>query len=331
MSNDDELTAAALELVGRVTGVWERQKIFNARFFKDRGLDLESLSLADRIRWTKEFVLHVEGELHELLGETNWKMHRVGEDGVVRSNVREEWIDCFKFLLGIANVWGFGLEELAEEFMRKSTVVEYRYRMERRLSAIAPDDPVVAVDIDGVLNDYPAEFCEWLVRTAPEFAERGDVPFLSVARAELGSKRYLELKDAYRESGAKREQRVRAGAKELLDGLRANGLTVVLLSKRPYWRFYRIYADTLEWLEKGGLNCDAVLFHREKHRKIIESFPGLVAMIEDDPKVADEVRAAGYPVVLVRSELNEGIEDENVVERPDLALAKIDVPDRRWR
>ncbi len=209
-------------------------------------------------------------------------------------------------------------------------MVEYRYKMERRLSAISPTDPVVAVDIDGVLNDYPAEFCEWLVRTAPEFKGRGNVPFLSVARAELGSKRYLELKDVYRESGEKREQRVRSGAKDLLDGLRAHGFTVVLLSRRPYWKFYRIYADTLEWLDHNGLNCDAVLFHREKHRKIIDSFPGLVAMIEDDPKVADEVRAAGYPVILVRSEINAGIEDENIVESPDLALVKIPLRSRRF-
>ena len=322
------------EAIGVLSSVWERQRVFNERFFRDAGLDLAGLSSADRITWTKAFVLHVENELHELLRTTSWKMHRRADDSpVVRSNVREEWVDAFKFLLGLAQVWGFEPGELFEEFHRKSSVVEFRYKMERRLAAIAPDDPVVAVDIDGVLNEYPAEFCEWLVRTAPEFEGRGDVPHLSTAKDELGPRRYLELKDAYRESGEKRNQRVRAGAKELLDGLRSNGFSVVLLSKRPYWRFYRIFADTLEWLERNGLFADAVVFHPEKHRQILESFPNLVAMIEDDPKVAAEVRGAGYEVILVRSELNEGIEGERVVERPDEALAKITVPPelRRWR
>lgn len=318
--------------------LWDRQLEFNARFFRDRGLDLVALSAADRVDWTRQFVLHVENELHELLRTTSWKMHRRADDSpVVRSNVREEWVDAFKFLLGLAQVWGFGPGELLEEFHRKSAVVEFRYRMERRLAAIAPTDPVVAVDIDGVLADYPACFCEWVVQNVPEFSveARGDIPFLSTLRRELGPRRYLELKDAYRESGAKRSLRVREGAKALLDGLRSNGLPVVLLSKRPYWRFYRIYADTLEWLDANGLFADAVLFHPEKHRAVLESFPKLLAMIEDDPEVAEEVRAAGYDVILVRSELNEGIEGEKVVERPDEALAKITVPphaaDRRWR
>jgi phosphoglycolate phosphatase-like HAD superfamily hydrolase len=317
--------------------LWERQLEFNARFFRDRGLDLGALSAADRIAWTRQFVLHVENELHELLRTTSWKMHRRSDDSpVVRSNVREEWVDAFKFLLGLAQVWGFEPGELLEEFHRKSSVVEFRYRMERRLAAIAPTDPVVAVDIDGVLNDYPRSFLRWVSsRELGSRTDREGYATLAELRAEVGPRRYLELKDAYRESGAKREQGVREGAKELLDGLRSNGLPVVIISKRPYWRFYRIYADTLEWLDANGLFADAVLFHPEKHRTILESFPKLLAMIEDDPEVAEEVSAAGYDVVLVRSELNEGIEGKDIVERPDEALAKITVPphaaDRRWR
>lgn len=318
----------------RLAEIWERQTEFNRRFFRDRSADLDRLSPADRIKWSKEFVLHLEGELHELLGETSWRMHRISETDVVRSNVREEWIDCLKFLLGLAQVWGFSLEEVVEEFHRKSSVVEYRYRMERRLAAIAPDDPIVAVDIDGVLNDYPRHFLAWAVDREGRAKFADDNPTsLRRLRERVGSRRYHGLKDAYRESGAKREQGVREGAKDLLDGLRANGFTVVLLSKRPYWRFYRIYADTLEWLDRSGLNCDAVLFHREKHRKILESFPKLAAMVEDDPSIAADVRGAGYQVVLVRGELNEGIEGEDVVNRPDEALARITVPPalRKWR
>jgi hypothetical protein len=309
--------------------IWRRQLAFNRRFFADRGLDLSELSRADRIHWTKQFVLHVEGELHELLRETDWKMHRVAVNPVRRGNVLEEWVDCFKFLLGLANVWGFTEADVLEEFRRKSQVVEYRYGMEQRLRAISPHDRVVGVDIDGVLNDYPVDFCEWLVRSVPEFSyeRRGDVPFLSTVKRELGPRRYLELKDAYRESGEKRTQRVREGAKELLDGTRAAGGTVVLLSKRPYWRFSRIYADTLEWLDRSGLRSDAVLFHPEKHRKIVDDFPGLVVMVEDDPAVAREVLAVGKDVILVEGELNKGVEvpGSRRVPGPAEALAEVSV------
>lgn len=307
--------------------ILSKQMEFNRRFFLDRGLgDVRLLSPTDRVHWSKEFVLHVEGELHELLGETSWKMHRQTFDPVVRSNVLEEWVDCFKFLLGLANVWDFSPEELEEEFLRKTQVVEYRYGMEQRLRAISPNSQkVVGVDIDGVLNDYPQEFCEWLLRNAEEFRDRGDVPFLSTAKEELGPRRFLELKDKYRESGEKRRQRVRAGAKKLLDGLRAEGMSVVLLSARPYWRFSRIYADTLEWLDAGGLRHDAVLFHQEKHRKIVESFPDLLAMVEDDPVIASEVAAVGIPVVLVTNELNKSrvVDGVTRVDGPEEVLAAV--------
>lgn len=303
-----------------------RQAEFNRRFFADRGLgDVRTLSPVDRVAWTKQFILHVEGELHELLGETDWKMHRRREDPVVRSNVLEEWIDAFKFLLGLLSVWDFSAEEVEAEFERKTQVVEYRYGMEQRLRAIRPGvDRVVGVDIDGVLSDYPDVFCEWVVQNFPEVSG-GDLPFLSTLQEELGAKRYHELKDRYRESGAKRSQRVREGAKALLDGLRAAGFSVVLLSARPYWRFSRIYADTLEWLDANGLRHDAVLFHREKHREIVERFPGLVAMVEDDPVIAAEVSAAGVPVVLVENQLNAGREVPDAVRVPDTggALAAV--------
>jgi len=283
--------------------IFETQTAFNRRFFADRGLDLAELSGADRAQWTKQFVLHVEGELHELLRETNWKMHRLEGKRVNRGNVLEEWTDCFKFLLGLANVWGFSASEVLEEFRRKSRVVDYRYGMEQRLRAISPGSPVVAVDIDGVLNDYPGCFLRWVSPPAEEPFET-----LAALREKVGPKRYREIKDEYRKSGAKREQGVRPGAREMLNGLRAAGYSVVLLSKRPYWRFYRIYADTLEWLERNGLRCDAVLFHREKHRKILEDFPNLIAMVEDDPAVAREILSIGVEVFLVEGELNVGAE-----------------------
>lgn len=291
---------------------------FNRRFFADQGLgDVRLLSPTDRVAWTKQFVLHVEGELHELLGETDWKMHRRREDPVVRSNVLEEWVDVFKFLLGLANVWGFSAAEIEEEFYRKTQVVEYRYGMEQRLRSILSSERVVAVDIDGVLSDYPDVFCEWVTQRFPGEVEGGDLPFLSQLRKHVGARRYLELKDLYRQSGAKRTLRVRPGAKALLDGIRAAGLSVVLLSARPYWRFSRIYADTLEWLDANGLRHDAVLFHPEKHRKIVEDFPGLLAMVEDDPIVAAEVVSAGVPVVLVTNQLNERREVPGASRVPD--------------
>lgn len=307
--------------------MFDRQREFNVQVFADRNLPLGELSMAERATWTKEFILHVTDELHEFLRETNWKMHRRGVDAPVsRGNLLEEYIDCLKFLIGLGNVWNFTAEEVIEEFERKSRVVEYKYAMEQRLrSLIYAKEGIVAVDIDGVLNWYPADFLRWITAVYGVPAETE-----AAARNELGPREYLRLKDVYRESGAKRHQVVRDGAKKMLDGLRACGLSVVLLSKRPFWRFSRIYADTLEWLSANGLAHDALLMHPEKHRKIVEDFPDLIAMIEDDPGVARDVADAGVRVILVDSAENEGIDVPDVerVQTPLDVLKLIDAPRR---
>jgi len=302
----------------RLDEIFDRQREFNRRVFQDHRLDLDELSKAGRVEWTKQFVLHVEGELHEFLRETPWKMHQAGGGEVVRSNALEEWVDCFKFLLGLANVWGFTAAEVFEEFGRKSQVVECRYGMERRLRAISPSDPIVGVDVDGVLNDWPTSYLKFARKSLPNDVNaetRADL------KASIGAEGYEISKDHYRRSGEKRFQGVKEGAKELLDGIRAAGGTVVLLSRRPYWRFSRIYADTLEWLNSNKLRFDGILFHPEKHRKILDDFPGLVAMVEDDPVVASDVVGIGRRVVLVAGELNRGIDVEGATKVSDLGRA----------
>lgn len=282
--------------------MFRRQLEFNERFFEDRELNLYHLSLEERVKWSKEWILHLGRELHEILDETNWKMHRNSVEAVVESNVLEEWVDSFKFLLGLAQLWGFNAHEIVREFGRKSSVVEYRYSMERKLERVrSSEQKVIGVDIDGVLNDYPDCFLQWV-----KINEGVHANALRFLKDKVGLRRYLELKRVYRESGEKVNQVVREGAREFLSGLRSLGFAVVALSKRPYWRYHRIYADTLEWFEKNRIVVDAILFHPEKHRKIVEDFPNLVAMMEDDPDVAREVVAIGVPVALVHGELNCG-------------------------
>jgi hypothetical protein len=126
---DESIGVADSGLGDRFGDLLLRQRAFNTEVFAARGLRLGDLSEADRERWTSEFVLHAEDELHEFLRETHWKMHLRHDDRQIsRENLREEWVDTLKFLLGLANVWDLGADELVEEFYRKSAIVEVKFR-----------------------------------------------------------------------------------------------------------------------------------------------------------------------------------------------------------
>lgn len=103
--------------------VWNKQKDFNSNFFDFNVRDAE---LQQKL--TKEFVLHIEDEAHELLREINWKMEEYRIKEVDRGRLLEEWIDVFKYWLGLGNVWGFTLEDFINEFWRKSALVDERYK-----------------------------------------------------------------------------------------------------------------------------------------------------------------------------------------------------------
>lgn len=303
----------------------EIQAKFLTRLLRDKGVTISDMSTAERVGWSKDTALSLSDEVHEFLGCLQWKQHRaLRNEAVSKSNLKEEWVDMFKFLLNLALLWNLDPGELADEFVRKSKVVEYKYSMQFRLSAVQ-GDRVVGVDIDGVLNTYPDCFVQWVRRTWPTSTDLPQDSTLADLHLRLGASTMMAVKTAYRESGAKMDQPVREGAKDLLDGLRAHGFSVVLLSRRPYWRHYRIFADTLEWLQRNNLQHEAILFHPQKHVKILETFPNMVAMVDDEVEVCRAVQAAGVPTVLVRGELNSGREYKELrcAGSPHIALNMI--------
>ena len=103
--------------------VWNKQKEFNANFF-DFNVQDEDLKQT----LTKNFVLHITDENYELLREINWKMNQYKTIQVDEQKLLEEWIDIFKYWLGIGNVWGFTIEQFFNEFWRKSKIVDERYK-----------------------------------------------------------------------------------------------------------------------------------------------------------------------------------------------------------
>lgn len=103
--------------------VWNKQKDFNLNFFDFNVQDVDKQQ-----ELTKDFALRMTDEIHELLSKINWKNGEYKNIKIDKSKILEEWIDIFKYWLGIGNVWGFNMDDFFGEFWRKTEIVDNRYK-----------------------------------------------------------------------------------------------------------------------------------------------------------------------------------------------------------
>ena len=291
--------------------IWEIQKKFNAKFVS-YGDILDTNNISIKENHTQKYSLWLMGEVQELLREINSKSHRK-RHRVIESNLKEEWIDIYKYWLSIGLIWGWTPEDFIEEFKRKSDVVELRYNQEVEADLLL-DKRLVAFDIDGVLADYPLWFQTFVQKKTGIWIDIKSYELYDEYAAVLGQERIRELKHEYRESGEKRNIPLCDGAKTTLDYVHAKGLRVVFLTSRPYKQYARIFADTMEWLENNGLKRagDAIIFDEDKNYRVIRDFPHMKFMVEDNGKFAINIAKLGYKVFLIDKSHNQDVEHENI-------------------
>ena len=313
------------EKLNELRRIFENQKAFNHNI-----IPFEDMDDITRQGWTKEHVLHIMSELDEVLREINWKVHRKQDKVVNRKNLVEELIDVFKYLLSIAITWDVTPEEFVEEYWRKSTVVEQRYKQEKNLELV-DDKNVVAIDIDGVLAQYPEGFMDFIREQTGmkfiNFVQKGDLYDDLAPFFDGDYKAVKDLKHAYRSSGAKANLPMVEGASLALHDLRQMGYSIVLLSARPYKEYPRIFADTIEWLNKNDIPYDAILWDENKEDRIVKEFPHMKFLVEDNLSNAKKVAKRGYPVFLFDYPSNQG-ESTNIsrVSGWDKIIAMLDDP-----
>ena len=271
--------------------LWQIQEDFTKKFWQTKGgmpSGEPNLTIA-----TKDYLLHLMKEVTEVLDQISFKMHRSPKDFVDRNNVLEEMIDCQKFLWGLMQVWGFSYDDFANEFHRKSIVVEQRFAQERAMQAYR-DAPCVLVDIDGVLSDYPNCFIAWVAKTKNIYFEQADE---NIDVLPLDT--YEQLKREYRQSGIKAHLPVLPGAREMLSRIREAGLKIILITNRPYAEHCRIYADTLQWLKENELPYDAIIWAKDKGFEAVKHFTKVCWAIDDT--FANKMRfdKAGVQTVMV--------------------------------
>jgi len=100
------------------------------RWLQERmGYDFEKMTVADRTEFVKEFTLHAEDELHEVLRELpyfkpwkrydNWSEEKT-EDQLEKA--KDEFIDVIHFVLNIALGLGMTAEDIYEGYLVKNGI-----------------------------------------------------------------------------------------------------------------------------------------------------------------------------------------------------------------
>jgi dimeric dUTPase (all-alpha-NTP-PPase superfamily) len=106
--------------------IFDKQKSFQLNFY-----DPDNMTEDQKIALTKEFILCMHRELGEVLNIIPWKLHRKNSKQYDTDELKEEVIDCFKYLLNLCLIWGLDADTFEKLFFEKSNVVEERYNKEK--------------------------------------------------------------------------------------------------------------------------------------------------------------------------------------------------------
>lgn len=153
--------------------------------------------------------------------------------------------------------------------------------------------PVVAVDVDGTLGDYHSHFIDFAVSYTgynPEdsfkYDYQGAEPFKHwfMDTFSVSAEDWRQTKLAYRQGGMKRSMPVFPWAKDILEAVRGSGAELWITTTRPYLSLDNIVPDTVEWLNRNGLEgYSGLLFDEDKYAQLAERVdPNRIVAVVDD-------------------------------------------------
>lgn len=110
----------------------------------------------------------------------------------------------------------------------------------------------VTCDIDGVLNFYP--------QTLIDYARNEHNTVISdLSQYKLqNTKKYTEIKSAYRYSSYKHGADARTSVVDELNALADKGYDIVVFTSRPFERFPGMFEMTFQWLKIIGLHFSSL-------------------------------------------------------------------------
>lgn len=268
---------------------------------RELGLDGGSLSPVQLQAESTALValLHEEAaELSRLM--PTHKRHLLSLPRLVRTDAAEQVADVLKTVIAWAQLHGLMPAEVVEAFHRKTLVVAQRAAAAKM--ALAADTSVMCFDIDDVVCDIR----EWRSRLVS--IRGGRPPSAEVHREEEA------YKDQCYRDGTFAQCPPVPGAPAALRQIRDAGYRMVYVTARPQWQYRRLYADTLDWMERHQVPHDLVLFNKDKAEAVYEHISPAwpKAFVEDHDRNARALAAIGVNVLLFDQPHNQDYHGEGI-------------------
>jgi phosphoglycolate phosphatase-like HAD superfamily hydrolase len=285
-------------MTDRLQIIWEVQ----AKQQSALGIAPEQLNAAEKQELAGKMILGVNEEtvaLQQLM--TRYKRHILREPDIIAENVSDKVADLIKYAVCLAQLHGVTPEQIVESFHRKTAVVYDKARGERLRHYLKRDSKVIAVDLDDVVCDL-SPWTEKLKEL------RGDAPM---------NERTLTMVESYKDEFYRRGRFASLapvnGAAASLRQLSKQGYYIVVITARPQWQYPRLYADTLQWLERHQIPHDLLLFNKDKAEAVFQhirpAWP--LFFVEDHARNALALSAIGVDVLLFDRPHNRHIIMEN--------------------
>lgn len=150
-------------------------------------------------------------------------------------------------------------------------------------------------DVDGIFNNYPHCWLDYLCL-------RCGTRYSTVDEAKRNESLYRKYKDEYRNSDYKASLPINIHNRDVVN-LFTTKCELTIVTSRPILddKYPNLFLNTKNWLIRNNINFSNYTF-KDNQASFIDTIPGLLFHIDDDPQYAKIVASKGIKVYLLYNE-----------------------------
>lgn len=297
---------------GNLLDALQRQADFSSLFF-----DEKQVTLRQKQELLKTFVLSLHSEATGIVEGANYKDHRLLPDSIDAQKVLYKSVDAYRYILAILNLCGIDGDQFVNALKQKDEFLHYRHSLSQRKWN---GEPVVLFDMDDVLAEFRASFCEFVTKDSGVFIDPHCPEYYNVTTFKkygLSNEYYFRtFIDKHGFLGLHPNDRYC----ETLRKLKDRGCWIQIVTARPEKNLTCFY-DTYSWLYRHDIPADAITFAPEKFAWLADQkfyATGKFFAVDDSAKHSAEYAKHGVQVIVPQKTYNAEVSSlKNISYVPD--------------